>query len=113
MPSRRDFSPRRRPRIYFVSHPDSAKRLFRHLDPKRGVHQSSRRRVALDGFRVTLRPDEEARLVHIGGDRHKAGNGTCTRFIPPEGYMGAVVYSGPKRRISLFPVVDAYDLLGC
>ncbi len=68
--------------------------------------------IPLDGFRVTLRPDEEARLVHIGGDRHKAGEWNLHSFHPAEGYMGAVVYSGPKRRISLFPVVDAYDLLG-
>lgn len=69
--------------------------------------------IPLDGFRVTLRPDEEARLVHIGGDRDKAGEWNLHSFHPADGYTGAVIYSGPERRISLFPAVDASDLLGC
>jgi 4'-phosphopantetheinyl transferase len=65
----------------------------------------------LDSFRVTLLPGEEARLVHIEGNRRTTDSWRMRAFIPAEGYLGALAYSGRSRNVRLFPAMEASDLL--
>ncbi len=67
--------------------------------------------IPLDAFSVTLRPGDEARLIHIGDDPRTALDWQLHAFDPAEGFLGALAYLGRRRRIRLFQALDASDLL--
>lgn len=67
--------------------------------------------IPLDAFRVRLLPGEKAGLVHIGGDLQAAEAWQMHTFSPAVGYLGALAYPGPKRNVSVFPEMEASDLL--
>lgn len=68
--------------------------------------------VQLDTFRVTLLPDEEARLLHISGDQRAADSWNIHDFRPADGYIGALAYPGRRRQVTLFPVIEASAVVG-
>jgi 4'-phosphopantetheinyl transferase len=65
----------------------------------------------LDGFRVTLRPGEPARLVHIAHDTDAAQAWTLDDLGPAAGYMAALAYRDRRRSLSTFPIHDPARLL--
>jgi 4'-phosphopantetheinyl transferase len=67
--------------------------------------------VPLDSFRVTLRPDDEARMLDLGGSAEAARNWSLHEFRPSPGYLGAVAYPGQPRRVEFLPLIEAQDLL--
>jgi 4'-phosphopantetheinyl transferase len=68
--------------------------------------------LRLDAFRVTLLPDEEARLLHIGGNSQAADSWHIHAYSPADGYVGALAYKGRRRNVRLFPVMEASALFG-
>ena len=66
----------------------------------------------LDRFRVTLRPDEPARFVHIGGDREEAARWTLDAPTLESPYVAALAYAGPRRPLSLIPPIQPVQFLG-
>jgi 4'-phosphopantetheinyl transferase len=60
----------------------------------------------LDDFRVTLRPCELPRFVHISHDEAAAGAWTLhdLQFAPD--YAGALAYRGSERDLSVMPILD-------
>ncbi len=67
--------------------------------------------IPLDTFSVTLRPGDEARLIHIRDDPRAALDWQLHAFDPAEGFLGALAYLGRRRTIRLFQALDASDLL--
>ncbi|MDQ6708758.1 MAG: 4'-phosphopantetheinyl transferase superfamily protein [Acidobacteriota bacterium] len=65
----------------------------------------------LNGFRVTLRPDEPARFVHLERDLDAAGKWTLHDLDSCRHYAGALAYGGLPRPILLKPLGDAAGLL--
>jgi 4'-phosphopantetheinyl transferase len=71
----------------------------------------------LDEFRVTLRPDEPARFVHIAND-HLANDENAAadwslhdlRLAPD--YAGALAYRDAIRPVRVFPLLNAAELTG-
>jgi 4'-phosphopantetheinyl transferase len=69
-------------------------------------------RVPFDQFRVTLRPSDEPRIVHIGGDRLAARSWQIHDFRPADGYLGALAYQGSGIEVQVHATMTAADLLG-
>jgi 4'-phosphopantetheinyl transferase len=67
--------------------------------------------VPLDGFAVSLRPDQPARLIHIGHDSEAAADWTLQNLEPAAGYAGAVAYCDAPRTLHQTTLVDASDVL--
>ncbi len=67
--------------------------------------------IPLDAFRVSLRPREEARLIHIGDDERAARDWRMHAFDPAPGFLGALAYRGRRRKVEVFPTMDAAQLL--
>jgi 4'-phosphopantetheinyl transferase len=55
----------------------------------------------LDQFRVTLLPEDPARLVHIGNDPDKAAGWTLHNVDVAPGYAAAVAYAGPPKNLQV------------
>jgi 4'-phosphopantetheinyl transferase len=55
----------------------------------------------LDRFRVTLLPQDPARLVHIGNDPAKAAGWTLHNVDVGPGFAAAVAYAGPAKNLQL------------
>ena len=53
----------------------------------------------LDRFCVTLRPDEPARFLHLGGDPARAKDWALYHLVPEEGAVGALALEGEGWRI--------------
>ena len=66
--------------------------------------------AALDGFRVTLRPNESARFVHVANDRNGAKAWTLHDLSLSRGYAAALAYRDHRRRLSVFPIGDPAEL---
>ncbi|HEY1339186.1 MAG TPA: 4'-phosphopantetheinyl transferase superfamily protein [Bryobacteraceae bacterium] len=58
--------------------------------------------AALETFRTTLRPGEEARMLYVGGDPDAAREWQMHAFAPAPGYAGALVYRGAPRNVEQF-----------
>lgn len=54
----------------------------------------------LEGFVVTLGPDEPARFLAIEGDPAELGRWTLHALHPPAGYAGALVVEGAPRAVA-------------
>ena len=65
----------------------------------------------LDRFRVTLRPDEPCRFLHLWNDPAAAEAWNLHNLEPAPGYAGALAYCGRRRRIRVFPAVEPAALL--
>jgi len=65
----------------------------------------------LDGFRVTLRPNEPARLLHIAHDTDAAAAWTLDDLSPAAGYLAALAYRDRPRSVSTFAIDDPARLL--
>ena len=65
---------------------------------------------SLDSFRVTVRPDADARLIHIGGDRTAAAMWTMHNLALAD-YAVTVAYRDRARPLSIFPMIAASALL--
>lgn len=68
--------------------------------------------VPLNSFSVTLRPNEPARIVEVGGDRRRASRWSLYRLSPRFGYVGALAVSEPRRAIRLTPSMTVEEILG-
>lgn len=53
--------------------------------------------TSLESFRVTLRPNEPARLVHIAGDTSEASMWSICHLSPAPGYVGALAFRDTRR----------------
>ncbi|MFY9779397.1 MAG: 4'-phosphopantetheinyl transferase superfamily protein [Candidatus Baltobacteraceae bacterium] len=65
----------------------------------------------LDRFRVTLRPGEAARLLHVGGDRGQARAWTMHDLALGTAYAGALAYRKPPLTLRMMPGRSAAALL--
>jgi len=65
----------------------------------------------LDAFRVTLRPGEPARIIHLAGDPTAAQSWTLHDLAPGPGFAGALAYQEPPRPLELFTPVNPKQLL--
>ncbi len=65
----------------------------------------------LDSFRVTLRPNQPARFIHLGHDTTAAAAWTLhdLRFDP--NYAAALAYRDLARPVIVFPVMDPAELM--
>jgi 4'-phosphopantetheinyl transferase len=68
--------------------------------------------VPLDSFRVTLAPDQPARLIHVATDQVSADHdetgkwNLCDLSLAPD-YAAALAYRGVKRTVAILPALDA------
>ena len=67
--------------------------------------------ASLDGFRVTLHPDQPARLLHIAHDVDAGRAWTLDDLGPPSGYLAALAYRDRPRPVSTFAIDDPARLL--
>jgi 4'-phosphopantetheinyl transferase len=67
--------------------------------------------LPLDSFRVSLRPDEPARMLHLGGNTDAAEGWSMHAFTPAPDYFGAVVYPDHARPIEFHPLLPVQELL--
>jgi 4'-phosphopantetheinyl transferase len=65
----------------------------------------------LDAFRVTLKRDEPARLVHLARDPIAAGAWTLHDLTPAPRYAAALAYQDAPRPLETFKVVNPKQLL--
>jgi 4'-phosphopantetheinyl transferase len=65
----------------------------------------------LDAFRVTLRPHEPARFVHIAQDANAAKAWKLYDLQVAPNYAAALAYRDKLRPVSVFPVIDPAALL--
>lgn len=65
----------------------------------------------LNGFRVTLRPGEPARVVHIAHDTYAAQAWTLDDLGPAAGYLAALAYRDRRRSVSTFAINEPARLL--
>jgi 4'-phosphopantetheinyl transferase len=56
----------------------------------------------LESFEVSVRPEEPARLIAIGGQPGPAARYALETLEPAEGYVGAVAVEGPEYQLRLF-----------
>lgn len=66
--------------------------------------------LPLDQFRVTLKADEPARLLGLGGDPAAAGLWSMHDFAPVAGYVGAVAYPDATRPLKVRPLISVAEL---
>jgi 4'-phosphopantetheinyl transferase len=64
----------------------------------------------LDDFRVSLRPSERARLLHIGGSATRAAQWTLHSIDSLESSIGALAHPGPPLHLRLMPLLSAGQL---
>lgn len=62
-------------------------------------------------FRVTLKPDEPARLLHVSPGQGATQQWTLQDLEPLPGFAAAVAYPDSERTIALFPLTICTDLL--
>jgi 4'-phosphopantetheinyl transferase len=66
--------------------------------------------ASLNNFRVSLRPREPARLIHVAHDQGAAKHWTLNNLQPVSGYAAAVAYHDTERWLTTLPLVNAVDL---
>ena len=67
--------------------------------------------ASLSGFRVTLRPTESAKLVHVARDTNEAKAWTLHDLDLADGYAAAVAYRDAERQVAVLPIVEPSELL--
>jgi 4'-phosphopantetheinyl transferase len=67
--------------------------------------------VPLDGFQVTLRPGEPAKIIHLARDANAARTWRLCDLELSSGYVGALAYHGLKRQLHLLQPINAAELL--
>lgn len=67
--------------------------------------------IPLDSFRVTVKPDDFARFVHLGGDAKAAEAWTLHDLNLASDCAAAVTYEDRVRSLVVFPVDDAVEFL--
>jgi len=67
----------------------------------------------LDSFRVTLLPEQPARLVHIGYDKIAAEAWTLHDLSPRSGYAAALAYRGERRPVHVFSPAESAEFIDC
>jgi 4'-phosphopantetheinyl transferase len=65
----------------------------------------------LDGFVVSVRPDERARLIHVAHDIKAASAWTLTSLDLGPQYVAAIAYRDAPRPLQVSPVLDPGQLL--
>ncbi len=65
----------------------------------------------LDSFRVSLRPEEPAGLIHVAGDTDASDKWSLKLFAPAEGYVSAVAVPEPQCKFLVVPRLTASGLL--
>jgi len=65
----------------------------------------------LDGFQVTLRPDQEPRLVRTTLAGGKTSHWHLHHLVPAQDYLGAAAYTGTPRRIREWPLMNPSALV--
>jgi 4'-phosphopantetheinyl transferase len=65
----------------------------------------------LDEFRVSLRPCDTARFLHIGHRPEAAGAWTLHDLDLAEGYVAALAYCDSERPLVVLPPIDPSELL--
>jgi 4'-phosphopantetheinyl transferase len=63
----------------------------------------------LDGFRVTLRPGDSARFIHISRDTTAAAEWTLQDLRTTDGYKAALAYRDRRRTVQMFPAIDSAE----
>jgi 4'-phosphopantetheinyl transferase len=66
----------------------------------------------LNEFRVSLRPSEPARFIHIGHDKNTAGIWELHDLRLAPDYASALAYRDFRRPVSVFPLVNLGELPG-
>jgi 4'-phosphopantetheinyl transferase len=66
----------------------------------------------LDGFRITLRPDEAPHFVHIAYDTDAAKAWTLHDLRLAPDYAAALAYRDQQRSISVFRTIDSEEIIG-
>jgi 4'-phosphopantetheinyl transferase len=66
----------------------------------------------LHEFRVTLQPNEPARLVHLARDKEAARVWTLHDLSLASNYAAAIAYRDRQRPLSIIPIVDPRELTG-
>ena len=61
----------------------------------------------LDGFQVSLRPEEPARLIHVAGDAGAAQRWSLHSLAPAEGYVGALALPERDSGVRIMPRLTA------
>jgi 4'-phosphopantetheinyl transferase len=67
--------------------------------------------VPLDSFRVSLRPEAPAKLLHVDKDPAAAGRWSLFSLIPADGYIGALAMAERNRVVSILPRMTAAEVL--
>ena len=67
--------------------------------------------ASLDSFRVTLRPGQPARFIHLADGRGSAEEWTLTDLQLAPNYAAALAYHDMERPVALSPVIDAAEVL--
>ena len=65
----------------------------------------------LDGFRVTVRPGDSARFVHISKESGAAAEWNLEDLRLAHGYKAALAYRGRPRAVRLFPTINCPELI--
>ena len=65
----------------------------------------------LDGFRVTLQPNQPARFIHLANDTSAAEAWTVQDLQLAPNYAAALAYRDPRRPVALFRIVSPAELL--
>jgi 4'-phosphopantetheinyl transferase len=66
--------------------------------------------LPLDSFRVSLRPDDPAAILHVAHDTHAARSWTLHNVNPIDGYAGAVAYRGETHILRMYGPLKPVDL---
>src|SRR5471030_1076578 len=65
----------------------------------------------LDEFRVTVHPNEPARMIHLAHDKNAAKAWTLHDLSLASGYAAALAYRDRQRSVFVFPIRDAIETL--
>jgi len=111
--ARRFFSPEERSELQSLDEPERTTAFFRCWTRKEAYLKALGDGLAapLDSFQVTLRPDEEPRLVQTELAGGNTRNWHLHHLAPALDYLGAVAYTGQPRRIREWPLVQPDDLV--
>jgi 4'-phosphopantetheinyl transferase len=67
--------------------------------------------LPLDGFQVSLRPGEPARLIRARGDAEAARRWTLVALTPGAGYAGALALAESGRQVRESPLLSADEAI--
>jgi len=67
--------------------------------------------AGFNSYRVTVRPGDAPRIVHMGFDATLAGNWSLHDLCLSPQYVAALAYPGARRSLSIFQVADLDEIL--